>query len=239
MQQTCCCCLLELAQALVCFGAGVNRPPPIQEMEEPETQVQLDPHGNVPEAGNQLHTPNIQTEQSSAAGKGDSGDINFPNQASNEGRSTYHQDRSGRTQGENQIGSFSNSSVPEVGGKIGELPIEFNTQHQSYSDYQGHAATNLVADKEDDPNKRMPIKELLKQAFREEMCKMVNLNATKKWSYRDNPNSDKKGKSKKEKKLKQCTSEDPYVVEFPDEDEEMLDLSPNQNKYGMSDEELA
>ncbi|MED6174577.1 hypothetical protein PIB30_070377 [Stylosanthes scabra] len=59
----------------------------------------------------------------------------------------------------------------------------------------------------------------------------------------NNPNKDnpkmEKTKNKEGKKLKQCTAIDPYVVEFLDEDEEMQDATPEQNKQQMCEEELA
>ncbi|MED6125262.1 hypothetical protein PIB30_066988 [Stylosanthes scabra] len=118
---------------------------------------------------------------------------------------------------------------------------EFQTPNPSVPNTPEDGQTSIkpFQDQEDSSHKCLPIKELLKQAFREEMNDIVKENVYNLWSYMDKTKIKKKINIKEGKKLQHCTAEDPYVVEFPDDDEEMLNPSNEQDQQGIYEDALA
>ncbi|MED6223312.1 hypothetical protein PIB30_072745 [Stylosanthes scabra] len=103
---------------------------------------------------------------------------------------------------------------------------------------QEHNIAKPQQEQETITNKQFPIKEILKQAFENKIQSIVSQIVSELWSYREKPKMQMTWDNKDKKKIKRKQSTDLYTVEFPEENEDMLDFDPSQNNDEVHEKEL-
>ncbi|MED6207939.1 hypothetical protein PIB30_040183 [Stylosanthes scabra] len=99
--------------------------------------------------------------------------------------------------------------------------------------------SSKLKEQEESTNKQAPIKELLKQAFKNKLQNLVNQAFLELWSYREKPRMMKTLDKKRRKKIQRQPPTVPYTVEFPEEDRVMQDSDSGYQVEDVQDEELA
>ncbi|MED6137807.1 hypothetical protein PIB30_068490 [Stylosanthes scabra] len=148
----------------------------------------------------------------------------------------------GRMESQGEVSSARMGDLPQnvIAGNAPLDGISPDTRkEEQFRKEQEQTLKDIHQDHETPTNVQLPIKELLKQAFKTKVQNFVNQTFSEFWSSKEKAKMVRATDAKGKKKIQRHPSTDPYTVEFPEEDQDMIDANTGQNSNEEPEEELA